>query len=193
MGFGDYVKLFEKPAEDENLVEEGGEVTGGKVNEYEMRRNKNVEQNRKKLEELGLNRRPGNSVQQKKFRPRVLSNEDGSEYRCPKNKEDPKSNDEEDFVSSKRKKKGKRVVVGTHGLRTRSRASKMSHPSDKQVNAIEENDASEVPIVEKLKLLKNNATGSMAAYLQLREHEKQAEMEILPSQSQPENLQSQPD
>ncbi|KAK1359104.1 hypothetical protein POM88_043578 [Heracleum sosnowskyi] len=32
----------------------------------------------------------------------------------------------------------------------------------------------------------------MAAYLQLREQEKQAEMEILQSQSQPKNLQSQP-
>ncbi|KAK1359107.1 hypothetical protein POM88_043581 [Heracleum sosnowskyi] len=128
----------------------------------------------------------------KHSRSKTLSNEAGSEYRCLENEEDRESNTEEDIVSSKRKKKGKRVGVGTDGPTTRSRASKMSRPSDKQVSAVEESDASEVPIVEKLKLLKNNAPGSMAAYLQLREQEKHAEMEILQSQSQPKNLQSEP-
>ncbi|KAK1383755.1 hypothetical protein POM88_021490 [Heracleum sosnowskyi] len=53
IGLGDCVKLFEKPAENENLVEGGCEVTGGKVNEYEMRRNKNVEENKKNWRHLG--------------------------------------------------------------------------------------------------------------------------------------------
>lgn len=52
-------------------------------------------------------------------------------------------------------------------------------------------ESNNVPTVEKLKLLKSSAPGSMEKYLELREQEKQAA--ILQSQSQPENQESQPE
>lgn len=50
------------------------------------------------------------------------------------------------------------------------------------------NDASTVPIVEKLKLLKNRGPGTMERYLELRELEKQAEVELEQSQPHDDNL-----
>ncbi|XP_063948189.1 uncharacterized protein LOC135152261 [Daucus carota subsp. sativus] len=200
MGLDEYMKRFEILPVHEDLVEGAGEVHEGEVNEYEMRRIRNIEENEKIFEELGLKRRTRNSVQLlNEDKPNnMLSDEDGSEYMCPENDQEQQSDHEEDIVASKAKKKAKRVVVQTDGPRTRSRASKMPKPCDKEVKRVgvqtdhQGNDESNnVPTVEKLKLLKSSAPGSMEKYLELREQEKQAA--IMQSQSQPENQESQPE
>ncbi|XP_063942346.1 uncharacterized protein LOC135150128 [Daucus carota subsp. sativus] len=200
MGLDEYMKRFEILPVHEDLVEGAGEVHEGEVNEYEMRRIRNIEENEKIFEELGLKRRTRNSVQLlNEDKPNnVLSDEDGSEYMCPENDQEQQSDHEEDIVASKAKKKAKKVVVQTDGPRTRSRASKMPKPCDKEVKRVEvqtdhqgNDESNNVPTVEKLKLLKSSAPGSMEKYLELREQEKQAA--ILQSQSQPENQESQPE
>lgn len=85
-------------------MEEGArEVQEGEVNGYEMRRIRNIEENEKFFEELGLKRRTRNSVQLlNEDKPNnVLSDEDGSEYMCRENDQEQQSDHEEDIVVSK--------------------------------------------------------------------------------------------
>ncbi|KAL8101227.1 hypothetical protein AgCh_033197 [Apium graveolens] len=148
MGMSEYMKRIEIPDTNKNLGEGAGEgPDGGNAKAYEMQRNKNVEENMKKLKELGI----------KPLTGKLIKKKDGE-------------------------KKVEKVVVKTDGPKTRSRTSKMSLPCDKPVNTVEpeENDASEVPIVpivEKLKQLKNRGPGTMERYLELRKREKEAELE----------------
>lgn len=53
---------------------------------------------------------------------------------------------------------------------------------------LQENVLSKVQL-EKLKSIKSSAPGSMAAYLELRQREKQADLEIPQPQSQAEDIQ----
>ena len=103
MGLDEYMKRFEILPVHEDLVEGAGEVHEGEVNEYEMRRIRNIEENEKIFEELGLKRRTRNSVQLlNEDKPNnVLSDEDGSEYMCPENDQEQQSDHEEDIVASK--------------------------------------------------------------------------------------------
>nr|XP_017228464.1 PREDICTED: uncharacterized protein LOC108203795 [Daucus carota subsp. sativus] len=176
------------------------EVKG--VNEYEKRRNKNIEENEKKFQELGLRRHSaGTPVQKKPNNRKAFSDDKESDNYDPKNDSDQSSDNEEDMAISKRKKKAGKSVLGS-GPRTRSRASRIVLPPPvKQVNdAVEvevnkeveaNDDTPKVSTVERLKLMRTNAPGSMAAYLQLREQEKmQAALETTQqSQSLTENLQ----
>ncbi|KAL8097245.1 hypothetical protein AgCh_030391 [Apium graveolens] len=180
MGMVEYMKRFEIPDTNKNLGEGAGEGPdgGNALNAYEMQRNKNVEENMKKIKELGIKPLTRKLIKKKDVRPNIQSDEDETEYRCPEKDLDRESNEEEHIG----KKKAEKVVAKTDGPKTRSRTSKMSIPCDKPVNTVEpeENDASEVPIipiVEKLKQLKNHGPGTMERYLELREREKEAEME----------------
>ncbi|KAL8090711.1 hypothetical protein AgCh_039959 [Apium graveolens] len=181
MGMAEYMKRFEIPYTNNNLGEGVGEGPdgGNALNAYEMQRNKNVEENMKKIKELGIKPLTGKLIKKKDVRPNIQSDEDESKYRCPKKDLDRESNEEEHIVKPKGKKKAEKVVVKTDGPKIRSRTSKTSLPCDKPVNTVEpeENDASEVPIVEKLKQLKNRGPGTMERYLELREHEIEAELE----------------
>ncbi|XP_063937382.1 uncharacterized protein LOC108203821 [Daucus carota subsp. sativus] len=132
---------------------------------------------------------------------KAFSDDKESDNYDPKNDSDQSSDNEEDMAISKRKKKAGKSVLGS-GPRTRSRASRIVLPPPvKQVNdAVEvevnkeveaNDDTPKVSTVERLKLMRTNAPGSMAAYLQLREQEKmQAALETTQqSQSLTENLQ----
>ncbi|KAL6547405.1 hypothetical protein OROMI_023126 [Orobanche minor] len=177
------------------------EVKG--VNEYEKLRNKNVEESRQKLDELGLKRHPGKAAEKRPAKKpdssKAFSNKESDNY-DPKNDLDQLSDIDEDIATSKRKKKSKGAVLGS-GPRTHSRASRITlPPTVKQVNeagevevgqVVEANDDTpKVSTANTLKLIRKNPPGSIAANLELREREKAA-METLQSQSQTDNLQTQ--
>ncbi|KAL6530980.1 hypothetical protein OROHE_014462 [Orobanche hederae] len=176
------------------------EVKG--VNEYEKLRNKNVEERRHKLYELGLKRHPGKAAEKRPARKpdssKAFSDKESDNY-DPKNNLDQFSDNDEDIATSKRKKKSNGAVLGS-GPRTRSRASRITlPPTVKQVNkagevevgqAVEANDDTpKVSTAERLKLIRKNAPGSMAAYLDLCGRENAA-TETMQSQSQTDNLQT---
>lgn len=182
IGLSEYLKKFAT-----------GEGEG--CNEYELNRNKRVAENQKKVVELGLKRMEADLCQNNQGKAKATRAQSESDYYSPENEVEPGS-DEDDIVISKNKKKVKKVEVGV-GPRTRSRASKISDSCDKQAPAgsfvVEENDASTVPLGEKLKNIKSKAPGSMAAFLELQELQQkaQSESEISQSQSQEEHLKSQ--
>ncbi|KAL8105340.1 hypothetical protein AgCh_029216 [Apium graveolens] len=153
IGMAEYMKRFEIPDTNKNLGKGAGEGSdgGNALNAYKMQRNKNVEENMKKIKELGIKPLTGKLIKKKDVRTNIQSDEDESEYRSLEKDLDRESNEEEHIVKPKGKKKAEK-----------------------------ENDASEVPIVpimEKLKKLKNRGPGTMERYLELREREKEAEME----------------
>ncbi|KAK1356971.1 hypothetical protein POM88_050227 [Heracleum sosnowskyi] len=177
--------------EDEQSRKATGEGQG--CNEYEMNRNKRVAENKKKVAQLGLKKMATDLCQNNKGKAKQTHDQSESAY-SPDNEVEPGS-DKDETVISKKNKKVKKVVAGA-GPRTRSQASKVADSCDKQAHAgsfsVEENDASTVPLGEKLKNIKSKAPGSMAAYLELRELQKtQSEIELSQSQSQAEHLQSQ--
>ncbi|KAL6581960.1 hypothetical protein OROMI_005974 [Orobanche minor] len=177
-----------------------GQVKG--VNEYEKLRNKNIAENRNKLEEVGLKKHSVKPVQEKPQSCKASTNDKESDNYDPGNDMDQFSDNDQDIVTSKRKKKTKGVVLGS-GPRTRSRASRIAVPSSvKEVNKPVEvdkdgeanDDAPKVSTIERLRSMRKNAPGSMAAYLELREREKmQVAMETMESQSQADNLQTEAD
>ncbi|KAK1388336.1 hypothetical protein POM88_016514 [Heracleum sosnowskyi] len=131
--------------------------------------------------------------QNNKGKAKQTHDQSESDY-SPDNEVEPGS-DKDETVISKKNKKVKKVVAGA-GPRTRSQASKVADSCDKQAHAgsfsVEENDASTVPLGEKVKNIKSKAPGSMAAYLELQELQKsQSEIELSQSQSQAEYLKSQ--
>ncbi|KAL6518137.1 hypothetical protein OROMI_033838 [Orobanche minor] len=198
-------KLLGITAAKKNLME-GEEVKGtGQVkgvNEYEKLRNKNIAENRNKLEELGLKKHSVKPVQEKPQSCKASTNDKESDNYDPGNDMDQFSDNDQDIVTSKRKEKTKGVVLGS-GPRTRSRASRIAVPSSvKEVNKPVEvdkdgeanDDAPKVSTIERLRSMRKNAPGSMAAYLELREREKmQVAMETMESQSQADNLQTEAD
>ncbi|KAK1364562.1 hypothetical protein POM88_040123 [Heracleum sosnowskyi] len=204
VGLAEYLKKFEVAGggkESENDVEKHCEVEdeqsrkatgeGQGCNEYEMNINKRVAENKKKVAELGLKKMAIDLCQNNKGKAKQTHDQSESDY-SPDNEVEPGS---DETVISKKNKKVKKVVAGA-GPRTRSQASKVVDSCDKQAHAgsfsVEENDASTVPLGEKLKNIKSKAPGSMAAYLELRELQKtQSEIELSQSQSQAEHLQSQ--
>ena len=89
--------------DDKNLAEDvkgKKEVKG--VNEYEKRRNKNIEENEKKFQELGLRRHSaGTPVQKKPNNRKAFSDDKESDNYDPKNDSDQSSDNEEDMAISK--------------------------------------------------------------------------------------------
>ncbi|KAK1368211.1 hypothetical protein POM88_034303 [Heracleum sosnowskyi] len=206
IGLSEYLQRFEVGGgdkESENDAEKHSEIEdeqsrkttgeGQGCNKYEMNRNKRVAEIEKKVAELGLKKMAADLCQNNKGKAKQTKDQGEGDY-SPDNEVEPGS-DEDETVISKKNKKVKKVVAGA-GPRTRSQASKVADSCDKQAHAgsfaVEENDASTVPLGEKLKNIKSKAPGSMAAYLELRELQKtQSEIELSQSQSQAEHLQSQ--
>ncbi|KAK1387178.1 hypothetical protein POM88_015356 [Heracleum sosnowskyi] len=207
VGLSEYLQKFEvagRGKESENDVEKHCEIEdeqsrkatgeGQECNEYEMNRNKRVAENKKKVAELGLKKMATDLCQNNKVKAKQTHDQSESDY-SPDNEVEPGS-DKDETIISKKNKKVKKVVARAAGPRTRSQASKVADSCDKQAHAgsfsVEENDASTVPLGEKLKNIKSKAPGSMAAYLDLRELQKtKSKIEVSQSQSQAEHLKSQ--
>lgn len=103
-GKSEYMQRLEIPDVNKKLGEGAGELqhtgqTGLTV--YEMQRNKNVEENKRKMKELGIDDLTRKQVPHKKARPEIHSDEEESEYRCPENDLDQESDVEGHTLMSK--------------------------------------------------------------------------------------------
>ncbi|KAL6572319.1 hypothetical protein OROMI_013277 [Orobanche minor] len=165
LGLEDFMKTYEIRGgitEIEAGMDLVKNVEGQGCNDYEMRRNKNVAENKAKMKELGLDtNRSAMSCQKDKGKGKVSRDSESESEYVPDNNDEPErqSDEDDDNVTSK-----------------------ISHV----------NDAPRAPLSlkEKLKHLRDGP-GSMTAYLELREREKQQlAKEISQPDTQTPHLQS---
>ncbi|KAL6574731.1 hypothetical protein OROMI_012016 [Orobanche minor] len=213
LGLEDFMKTYEIRGgitEIEAGMDLVKNVEGQGCNDYEMRRNKNVAENKAKMKELGLDtNRSAMSCQKDKGKGKVSRDSESESEYVPDNNDEPErqSDEDDDNVTSKRTKRIKIPRVQTSIIarpRTRSRANILPDSSEKEVAAgatsvpveisqcSDVNDAPRAPLSlkEKLKHLRDGP-GSMTAYLELREREKQQlAKEISQPDTQTPHLQS---
>ncbi|KAL6577016.1 hypothetical protein OROMI_011292 [Orobanche minor] len=210
LGLEDFMKTYEIRGgitEIEAGMDLVKNVEGQGCNDYEMRRNKNVAENKAKMKELGLDtNRSAMSCQKDKGKGKVSRDSESESEYVPDNNDEPErqSDEDDDNVTSKRTKRIKIPRVQTSIIarpRTRSRANILPDSSEKEVAAgatsvpveiSHVNDAPRAPLSlkEKLKHLRDGP-GSMTAYLELREREKQQlAKEISQPDTQTPHLQS---
>ncbi|KAL6582336.1 hypothetical protein OROMI_006350 [Orobanche minor] len=209
LGLEDFMKTYEIHGgitEIEAGMDLVKNVEGQGCNDYEMRRNKNVAENKAKMKELGLDtNRSAMSCQKDKGKGKVSRDSESESEYVPDNNDEPErqSDEDDDNVTSKRTKRIKIPRVQTSIIarpRTRSRANILPDSSEKEVAAgatsvpveYKVNDAPRAPLSlkEKLKHLRDGPS-SMTAYLELREREKQQlAKEISQPDTQTPHLQS---